>query len=98
PGAKGKGKAEAKKARAKAAAAPPAPSAPRSLYLAIGHGRAPDGTWQPGAEHPGSGAFEVDAAQIMVEAMTEVLRDVPGLELHVESGEHPNVIGSVANA
>lgn len=101
--AKGKGapKDEAKGAdaapRARAAAAAALP-VPRSLYLAVGHGRAPGGTWQPGAEHPRTGALEVDAAQIMVDAMVEVLREVPGLELHFESGEHPNMIGSVANA
>lgn len=81
-----------------AAAAKPAGSV-RSLYLAIGHGRDTDGTWQPGAEHPGSGAFEVDAARVMVEAMRKEFEGAPNLELHYEGGNnHPNMIGSVARA
>lgn len=80
----------------------PAPAAaevrPRSLYLAVGHGRAPDGRWQPGALHPGNGAMEVDAAQVMVDAMVEVLQDAPGVRLISESGDHPNYHGSRAAA
>lgn len=77
--------------------AAPAPR-PRTLYLAIGHGRNPEGRLDPGAENLATGAFEIDAAAIMVEAMVEVLNDAPGLELTRESGDHVNVIGSVAAA
>lgn len=80
------------------AAAAPAEVRPRSLYLAVGHGRAPNGRWQPGAQHPGNGAAEVDAAQVMVDAMVEVLQDAPGVRLISESGDHPNYHGSAAAA
>lgn len=80
------------------AATAPAEVRPRSLYLAIGHGRAPDGRWDPGAQHPGNDAVEVDAAQVMVHAMVEVLQDAPGVQLIAESGDHPNVRGSAAAA
>lgn len=79
-------------------AAAPAEVRPRSLYLAVGHGRAPNGRWQPGAQHPGNGAMEVDAAQVMVDAMVAVLQDAPGLRLTAESGDHPNYRGSRAAA
>lgn len=79
-------------------AATPAGVRPRSLYLAVGHGRAANGRWQPGAQHAGNGAMEVDAAQIMVDAMVEVLRDAPGVQLTAESGNHPNFHGSRAAA
>ena len=92
------GKGSAGKGSRAAAAAAPAGQV-RSLYLAIGHGRAGNGTWQPGAEHTGHGVFEVDAAAVMVQAMHEELATAPNLELHVESADdHPNVVGSVAAA
>lgn len=83
---------------AEPAAAAPAEVRPRSLYLAVGHGRAANGRWQPGAQHPGNGAMEVDAAQVMVDAMVEVLQDAPGVRLISESGDHPNYRGSRAAA
>lgn len=83
---------------AEPAAAAPAEVRPRTLYLAVGHGRAANGRWQPGAQHAGNGAMEVDAAQVMVDAMVEVLRDAPGLQLTAESGNHPNYHGSRAAA
>ena len=89
-------------AQTPAAAAEPAAAeasaTPRTLYLAIGHGLRPDGRLDPGAENLATGAFEIDAATIMVEAMVEVLEDAPNLELTAESGDHPNVLGSVAAA
>ncbi len=75
-----------------------APPRPRTLYLAIGHGRNPEGRLDPGAENLATGAFEIDAAAVMVEAMVEVLQEAPGLELTSETGDHANVIGSVAAA
>ena len=92
-----------RKAAAAAAKAPAKQAAPkgavRSLYLAIGHGTAPDGTWQPGAEHPRTGQFEVDAAQVMVWAMAKELRGATNLKLTNETrGANPNLIGSVARA
>lgn len=60
--------------------------------------RPPSGRWDPGAQHPANGAVEVDSAQIMVDAMVEVLQDAPGVRLVSESGDHPNVHGSVAAA
>lgn len=98
PAAPAEARPKRKKAVAAAAPAPARAVTPRSLYLAIGHGRTPEGRRDPGAEHPGTGALEIDAAQIMVDAMTKVLRDAPGVELIVESGDHPNVVGSVAAA
>lgn len=103
--AKGQQPAQEKKpddapAARRAAAAPAEKAgAPRSLYLAVGHGMSPRGQWQPGAIHPDTGATEVDANRIMVDAMREVLEGQRNLELHVESGsDHPNMVGSVARA
>lgn len=71
---------------------------PRSLFLAIGHGRTPGGRFDPGSMHPRSKVREVDTAAVMVKAMAEVLADAPGLRLWVESGNHPNMHGSVVSA
>ena len=94
-----------KRAPRKAAAAAPATKQAepkgrvRSLYLAIGHGTAPDGTFQPGAEHPDTGQFEVDAAATMVAAMAEELAGAPNLKLTTETADdNPNLIGSVERA
>lgn len=93
-----KNAAKAKASDRAAAAAAPAKVKTRTLYLGVGHGRAPGGGWQPGAQDPRSGTVEVDAAQIMVDAMAKVINDAPGVELTVESGDHPNVVGSTAAA
>lgn len=70
----------------------------RSLYLAVGHGRTPEGRFDPGSIDPRTGAVETEAAQTIVDAMAEVLRTAPDLQLWAESGDHPNMRGSVARA
>jgi N-acetylmuramoyl-L-alanine amidase len=71
---------------------------PRSLYLSIGHGRRPDGRLDTGTIHPRTGQREIDAAAIVVQAMTEVLQQAPNLTLWAQSGNHPNVVGTVKAA
>ncbi len=91
PAAKQQEQQKKKKAKAKGRV--------RSLYLAIGHGSTPDGRWQPGAENPRTGQFEVDAAKVMVWAMAQELEGATNLKLVRETGkDNPNLIGSVARA
>lgn len=71
----------------------------RSLYLAVGHGHAPNGKLQVGSINPRTGHKEIDAAAIIVEAMVDVLRRAPNIRLWAESGrDHPNLVGTVARA
>ena len=74
----------------------PRPPAPRRLYLAVGHGRTPEGRWDVGAE--GGGTNETVAGQVVVDEMVQVLRGRADLQVAAESGDHPNVVGSVARA
>lgn len=71
----------------------------RSLYLAVGHGRASDGKMQVGSIDPRTGQREIDAAAVIVDAMVDVLKRAPNIRLWAESGrDHPNLVGSVARA
>jgi N-acetylmuramoyl-L-alanine amidase len=92
-------KPKPEEANPQAAKPKPIDTPTRSLYLAVGHGRAPNGKLQVGSIDPRTGIQEIDAAAVIVEAMVDVLERAPNLRLWAESGrEHPNLIGTVARA
>lgn len=72
----------------------------KRAYLAVGHGKRPDGRFDPGAIGP-KGEKEHDYAHLVVEMIANRLKGTAGLELTVErnsgNDEDPNYVGSTAN-
>ena len=67
----------------------------RRLYVAVGHGWTPEGRLDLGAQDPVTGQNEVSAGQVVVDAMLGVLATDDRVSVTAESGDHPNVWGSV---
>ena len=68
------------------------------VYLAIGHGRRPDGTNDPGAVDGTGRKTEQNQGAVIVAAAAEALRAVPGIEVRAQSKGDPNFVGATREA